>query len=70
MARTRHLIHLITTADSNITLLKRIEDFIDFIKQYPEAKHVAVKVIIVIMHNVLLVRISSIVSRFIMEYVL
>lgn len=44
LARTKHLITLITTAESEVSLLKRIEDFIAFIKQYPEAKHVAVKV--------------------------
>lgn len=44
LARTRHLINLIVTAESSVVLLKRIEDLIDFIKQFPEAKHIAVKV--------------------------
>lgn len=44
LARTRHLLNLIATAENDASLLKRIENFIDFMKQYPEVKHVAVKV--------------------------
>jgi hypothetical protein len=44
MARTKHLLILIESAESVQSRLKRLEDFVTFLVQNPDAKLLAVKV--------------------------
>ncbi|XP_076183403.1 calcium-independent phospholipase A2-gamma isoform X2 [Ptiloglossa arizonensis] len=41
--RTRHVLKSIITAESNASKLRRIEDLLTHIDQYPEARHYAIK---------------------------
>ncbi|XP_014207686.1 calcium-independent phospholipase A2-gamma [Copidosoma floridanum] len=43
VSRTRHILNSIVTAESNSSRWKRIEDLLQLIDQFPEAKHQAVK---------------------------
>ncbi|XP_076761775.1 calcium-independent phospholipase A2-gamma [Xylocopa sonorina] len=42
-SRTRHVLNSIVTAESNASRLRRIEEFMVHIDQYPEARHYAIK---------------------------
>ncbi|KAG7189897.1 hypothetical protein KM043_006067 [Ampulex compressa] len=42
-SRTRHIVSSITTAESNASKWRRIEDLLAHIDQYPEARHYAIK---------------------------
>ncbi|XP_078039860.1 calcium-independent phospholipase A2-gamma isoform X2 [Augochlora pura] len=43
VSRTRHVLNSIVTAESNASRLRRIEDLLIHIDQYPEARHYALK---------------------------
>ncbi|XP_033329381.2 calcium-independent phospholipase A2-gamma isoform X2 [Megalopta genalis] len=43
VSRTRHVLNSIVTAESNASRLRRIEDLLTHIDQYPEARHYAIK---------------------------
>lgn len=43
ISRTRHVLNSIATAESSASKLRRIEDLLAHIDQYPEARHYAVK---------------------------
>lgn len=42
-SRTRHVLNSITSAESNASKWRRIEDLLLHIDQYPEARHYAIK---------------------------
>lgn len=43
MSRTRHILNSIIAAESNISKWRRIEDLLQHVQQFPEARHYAVK---------------------------
>lgn len=43
MSRTRHILNSIATAESNASKWRRIDDLLQHIDQFPEARHHAVK---------------------------
>lgn len=43
MSRTRHILNSIITAESNASKWRRIEDLLQHIEQFPDARHHAVK---------------------------
>lgn len=48
LSRTSHVLSSLALAESESAKLARIEDLISHLKQYPEAKHGAVKVSIIL----------------------
>jgi len=43
MSRTRHVLNSIESAESNASKIRRIEDLLLHIDQYPDARHYAIK---------------------------
>lgn len=43
VSRTRHVLNSIVSAESNASKLRRLEDLLLHVDQYPEARHYAIK---------------------------
>lgn len=43
VSRTRHVLNSIVSAESNATKLRRLEDLLLHVDQYPDARHYAIK---------------------------
>jgi len=43
MSRTHHVLNSIESAESNASKIRRIEDLLLHIEQYPDARHYAIK---------------------------